>query len=194
MGVGRDTFFTRRAPAAVAAALSLAAPPAFAADAAAPTAVSETQPLREDACYGLRGALEKALDLTPAFLTTPQADAPYGAFGITRACRLQLNMTAILFETADRTGFEAAVDAMRAAMTAAGWGPSDATRTIAADGPMGTVFGLAKGQAICVVEVSLTLPEDTPRDPETNAPRLMAVSPADRRYRLSAACVEDLAE
>ena len=158
--------------------------------AAAAPALEGYKPLNEQDCVALRDQLESALKLSPAFITTPEAEVDFQAFGVTRACRLQLKMSGVLFETATRFGFDQAEKTMRAAMSSAGWSPEGAPAEVAADGPFATVYALAKEEAVCIVDVEFTLPDDAPPPHALTEADLRKFSVADRRYRLAAHCLE----
>lgn len=148
------------------------------------------RPFNETSCVALRDQLESTLKLSPAFITTPNAEVDFQAFGVSSACRLELKMSGVLFETETRFGFAEAEKAMREAMNAAGWSSQGAPAEIAADGPFATVYALAKDKAVCLIEVEFSVHESAPPPSALSDQELRKISIADRRYRLAAHCLE----
>ncbi|MCI4665289.1 MAG: hypothetical protein MRY74_11265 [Neomegalonema sp.] len=148
-------------------------------------------PLPERECADLRDGLEKLIEITPAFeMWTDIVDMP--PLGKRKACRLKFRGTGVIFERAGRRGFDAAVQTIRKALATQGWLEGPAQSLFAADGPLGTRFGVSKLSNVCVVSVSLdearALGAPVPESPVSEG-RLLGLNAAKRIYTIELACI-----
>lgn len=151
---------------------------------------AEARALPEQQCMALRDGLEREIGVTPAFQMWVE-EMDVAPIGVQEACRLSFRTTGVIFETAERRGFTAAIDAIRGALAANEWFETPAQSPFAADGPLSTRFAVTKDRAVCVVEVSLSAaPRRLGVAAEAVAEwRLMAMRPIRRLYSIRLACV-----
>ena len=152
---------------------------------------AQAEALSDKKCVALRDGLERQIGITPAFdMWRDRVDLP--PLGKREVCKLGFRSTGIIFESPERTGFEAAVASMRAALEAEGWIETPAQSPFAHAEPLLTRFAVAKGKDVCLVKVALdeafVLGRPVVKEKPTEA-RLKSLSPSERIYTIELSCV-----